>query len=125
VIEEFGKYMNKHRVQANGTVRASDNWQKGMPQEQYMKSGWRHFMDLWKAHRGLQSVPIPEACCALMFNVMGYLHETLTREVAAEASAHVFMSPAPITPAEKITENVPDAVPSMRYNPLAKLFHVK
>jgi len=47
-----------------------------------MKSLFRHFMQLWKLHRGLtaedekgKAVTMPEALCATMFNVMGYLFE--------------------------------------------------
>jgi hypothetical protein len=78
VIECYGNYMAKHRKQADGNLRDSDNWQKGMPKSCYMKSGWRHFMDWWKEHRGLRSREgLIDALCALLFNVMGYLHETL------------------------------------------------
>lgn len=78
VLERFGEYMHKHRFQADGKVRASDNWQKGMPIDSYMKSGWRHFFDWWKEHRGIKSREgLEDALCALMFNVQGYLHETL------------------------------------------------
>jgi hypothetical protein len=85
VLERFAEYMNKNRVQADGNVRASDNWQKGIPREAYMKSLWRHFMDVWTLHR--TSIPcsvdedeLQEALCAMMFNVMGYLHEELAEE---------------------------------------------
>jgi hypothetical protein len=77
VIERFGEYMSKHRIQEDGKPRASDNWQKGMTLDCYMKSGFRHFMDWWKVHRKVSSVDLEESLCALMFNVMGYLHETL------------------------------------------------
>jgi len=78
VIEAYGNYMTKHRKQADGKLRDSDNWQKGMPKDCYMKSGWRHFMDWWKWHRGIPAgEALIDALCALMFNVMGYLHETL------------------------------------------------
>lgn len=84
VIERFGEYMTKHREQSDGTMRTSDNWQKGIPKDQYMKSGWRHFFDWWKYHRNPQSprddvwrFRIEEALCALLFNVQGYLHEYL------------------------------------------------
>ena len=30
-LEEYAKYMHMHRRQADGNVRDSDNWQKGMP----------------------------------------------------------------------------------------------
>ena len=78
VIERFGEYMHKHRLQADGNLRDSDNWQKGIPKEAYMKSGWRHFMDWWKEHRNIKTKEgIEEALCALIFNTMGYLHEEL------------------------------------------------
>ena len=87
VLECFARYMHKHRTQTDGSLRDSDNWQKGIPQEQYMKSLWRHFMDLWKLHRGYGAtdsktgLPISkiEACQAVMFNVMGYLFEELKK----------------------------------------------
>src|SRR5437870_4323890 len=75
VLERRAQYMNKHRVQSDGQLRASDNWQKGIPREAYMKSGFRHFTDWWKEHRGIATKDgIEEALCALMFNVEGYLH---------------------------------------------------
>lgn len=76
VLKRRAEYMHKHRVQANGQLRASDNWQKGIPITEYIKSGWRHFHDWWAAHRG-NDVDIEEAICALMFNAEGYLHELL------------------------------------------------
>ena len=78
VIECFGNYMTKHRKQADGNIRDSDNWQKGIPKDAYIKSAFRHLLDWWKEHRGIKSKDgLIEALCALMFNVMGYLHETL------------------------------------------------
>ena len=47
VIERYGQFMMKHQKQSDGTIRASDNWQKGMPQDVYVKSGFRHFMEWW------------------------------------------------------------------------------
>ena len=75
VVAAYGKYMHSCRVQADGELRASDNWQKGIPRDQYIKSAWRHFVEWWSLHRKGQ--PAEDAMCALMFNVMGYLHETL------------------------------------------------
>jgi len=83
VIERFSEYMNSHRVQPDGSVRSSDNWQKGIPQEAYMKSMWRHFLHLWTRHRGfapsdlMASASMEEDLCALLFNVQGMLHEVL------------------------------------------------
>jgi hypothetical protein len=78
VIEAFGDYMTKHRLQSDGQLRDSDNWQQGIPRSVYMKSAWRHFLDLWKEHRGLPSRDgLDEALGGLLFNVLGYWHEVL------------------------------------------------
>ena len=78
VLERYAEYMNKHRKQADGKLRASDNWQKGIPKEVYMKSAWRHFFDWWKEHRGYKSREgLEDALMALLFNVMGYAYEIL------------------------------------------------
>ena len=81
VIEEFGNYMHHHRKQEDGTLRPGDNWKKGIPKDEYMKSAWRHFLDWWKEHHGHDSREgLKYALCGLMFNVMGYLHEILEAE---------------------------------------------
>lgn len=81
VLQRFGQYMHKHRIQSDGDLRDSDNWQKGIPKAEYIKSGWRHFLDWWLAHRGYPSREgLQNVLCALMFNVMGYLHEILKEE---------------------------------------------
>src|SRR6266849_2960288 len=78
VLERYAEYLHKHRRQADGKLRDSDNWQKGIPKDVYMKSAFRHFMDVWKNHRGLDAnEQIEEALCATLFNIMGYLHEEL------------------------------------------------
>lgn len=76
VVEAFGRYMTRHRVQADGHLRDSDNWQRGIPLEAYMKSLFRHFVDAWRIHRG-GAGDMEEALCAMLFNVQGYLHEYL------------------------------------------------
>ena len=79
----FCEYMTKHRVQADGNLRDSDNWQKGIPLTAYMKSMYRHMMDVWLHHRGLgykSKEPLEEALCALRFNVDGYLLEVLKKQ---------------------------------------------
>jgi hypothetical protein len=49
-----------------------------MPKSAYMKSLWRHFLDLWMFHRGYKGrEDIEEALCAIMFNTQGYLYEIL------------------------------------------------
>jgi len=78
VIEAYGDYMTRHRFQARDLVRESDNWQKGIPKSVYIKSAWRHLIDLWKEHRGYESRDgIDEALGGLLFNIMGYWLEYL------------------------------------------------
>jgi hypothetical protein len=85
VLERFAVYMDAHRTQADGNYRESDNWQKGMPQGSYIKSGWRHFMDWWKEHRGISTKEgLENAVCAVMFNAQGYLHEHLKKKAERE-----------------------------------------
>lgn len=88
VLQRYAEYMHANRVQPDGSVRSGDNWQKGIPQDAYMKSGFRHFMDWWLIHRGLSGREDQEtAICALLFNAMGYLHELLRQRRNAEARA--------------------------------------
>jgi hypothetical protein len=74
-LRAFGAYMHTHRQQSDGKLRDSDNWQKGIPREQFRKSAFRHFLAWWEAHRTGRDTT--EEACALMFNVMGDLHESL------------------------------------------------
>lgn len=81
VLHRYATYMHKHMIQADGKLRASDNWQKGIPVTAYMKSLWRHFFDVWALHRGKEWIAtesnLEDALCAILFNTMGMLHETL------------------------------------------------
>jgi len=38
----YGQYMHKHRVQADGKLRDADNWWKGIPNLECIKSMKRH-----------------------------------------------------------------------------------
>jgi len=79
VLRRYAEYMNKCRVQSDGNLRESDNWQRGIPQDVYMKSLWRHFMDVWTLHRKRadHKEAMGDALCAVLFNAMGMLHERL------------------------------------------------
>lgn len=80
VIGRFAVYMDHNRRLKDGSIRDSDNWQKGMPLDVYMKSMWRHFFDVWSIHRcgsAPRDTTLEEALCGLLFNVQGYLHETI------------------------------------------------
>jgi hypothetical protein len=74
VLDSYCAYMAWHRVQADGELRESDNWQKGMPTSRAMRSITRHFFDLWLMSRGYapRSVDcnsVEDALHAIMFNV--------------------------------------------------------
>jgi len=81
VVERFGEYMHEHRLQTDGGLRDSDNWQKGIPKDQYMKSELRHVLDLWLHHRGFSKKAVEQdlekILCAIIFNAQGYLYELL------------------------------------------------
>jgi hypothetical protein len=78
VIRRFGEYMHQHRKQSDGNLRDSDNWQKGIPLKEYMKSAWRHFFEWWNVHRGNPPTEeLEDTLCAMLFNTQGYLHEIL------------------------------------------------
>ena len=76
-LQMFAVYMHKHRLQSDGKLRDSDNWQKGIPRAQYMKSLVRHVMDLWRAWRtdGKDMNELVDLLCAIIFNVQGLLYE--------------------------------------------------
>jgi hypothetical protein len=108
VIHEYCKYLHRHRVQENGAMRASDNWQKGIPKDEYIKSLLRHVQDVWCLHRGYcvyrektekegeithvmlyrkefknpgwTSVTLKDALCGIVFNAFGYLFELIVRK---------------------------------------------
>lgn len=85
VIDAYGRYMAFNREMADGSLRGSDNWQKGIPQPQYVKSAWRHLVDWWSWTRGNVSPHYEPVTAALgiMFNVMGWLHEELKKDPEA------------------------------------------
>lgn len=94
-LEMFGNYMTKHRKQADGTLRDSDNWQKHFGEKHYdvcMKSLWRHFLDLWCLHRRIKrydkldghKITKKEALSAIFFNIMAYADKLLKDELKNE-----------------------------------------
>lgn len=82
-LERFCEYMHKHQRQADGTIRPSDNWQKGLPLATYMKGMLRHVLHLWARYRGFvvqdskAAADMEEDLCAMIFNAQGMLHELL------------------------------------------------
>lgn len=87
VMAEYGKYMLKHQVQENGELRDSDNWQKGMPVDEYFKSGFRHWHKSWSKWRGYKmtdekgkQVELRDELMAMKFNIDGIIHELYKHE---------------------------------------------
>ncbi len=89
-LPRYAEYLHKHRTQSDGKIRASDNWQKGIPLDTYIKSLWRHLIEVWTLHRKPTFSNLKEeeqecalseeekqedALCAVIFNAFGYLHE--------------------------------------------------
>lgn len=89
VEHRFAEYMQSHRKQKDGTIRDSDNWQAGIPIPVYQKSLVRHLLDLWLLWRGGTPIDpdtgkpsnLQNLLCAIKFNVNGYLHEVLKKEL--------------------------------------------
>lgn len=87
-LKAYAEYMHGHRTQKDGSLRDSDNWQKGIPLDSYIKSGFRHMFDWWIEHRtGSGSRDgLKDAICAVIFNASGYLHELVKKEAKVEKS---------------------------------------
>lgn len=81
VEKRFGEYMHLHRHQADGQLRDSSNWKKGIPLAAYQQSLHRHFIDLWLHFDGFEKEAVDQdlesVLCAIRFNVNGMLHEVL------------------------------------------------
>ena len=77
VLERYAEYMHANRWMADGSMRGSDNWKNGIPQDVYRKSGWRHFFSFWKHCLIGDKADAMRDACALLFNIMGWMHEEL------------------------------------------------
>lgn len=98
-VRRFGEYMHANRVQADGTLRAGDNWMRGIPRDSYMKSLWRHVIDAWSLHRGYSAdETMEQALCAIIFNAQGYLHELLKAKLSRSALSEALKSQPEQTP---------------------------
>jgi hypothetical protein len=88
VVNRYAQYMHKHRKQLDGTMREADDWQRGIPNMEYMKSMFRHFFDVWSSMRGFvckdlktgEVIELAEALCGLKFNVDGLLFNIMKEE---------------------------------------------
>jgi len=84
VLRLYAAYMQECRLRnipPGQEIRSSDNWQKGIPIDAYMKSLIRHVMEAWENHR--LGEYDNNTFCAILFNTFGMLFE-LTRPNAAD-----------------------------------------
>lgn len=71
----FNKYMHHHRKLEDGTLRDSDNWQKGFPDRVIMESLGRHIQDVKLIYSGVKvtengkEVTMEEAINGAKFNL--------------------------------------------------------
>lgn len=86
---EFANYMHKHRKQADGKMRDSDNWKKGIPIDSYQRSLYRHVQE-WKA--AIEDGRIEDAleiAQAMRFNIQGWTHEVVKSRRGSKAEMPV------------------------------------
>lgn len=81
VTKRYGAYMHRNRFQKDGTTRDSDNWQKGIDKDAYVKSLVRHVEDVKLHHDGFADeavdADLQDVLCAVLFNASGLLFEML------------------------------------------------
>lgn len=83
VTKRRAEYMHLHRKQSDGTMRDGDNWQKGIPYREALKSFVRHSEDIKLLSRGYDArEDIETAICACMFNLESMLLTILTDKSA-------------------------------------------
>ncbi len=100
VIKRFAEYMHQNRHLADGSVRAADNWQKGIPREVYMESLERHVQEVKQIHEA-EAGRSPEAwgktlytdqnllldaLSAIIFNAQGMMLEVMKGTEIEEAA---------------------------------------
>lgn len=87
VVLRYSQYMAEHRTMADGSLRDTDNWKAGFTPSSYVKSLWRHILDLWLIHRGFGDWArhsLEDCLCAIIFNASGYLHRLMVERYEKE-----------------------------------------
>ncbi|KKL06730.1 hypothetical protein LCGC14_2593110 [marine sediment metagenome] len=85
-LRRYMQYLDSSRVQVGGNTRGFDNWKKGIDEDVYLDSMFRHVMDVWLLFDGYNTndnhgeVDLETALCGVIFNAMGFLHEVLDVE---------------------------------------------
>lgn len=94
-VHAYGEYMHAHRLQADGSLRDSNNWQRGMPIDSYVRSLVRHTHDVQLIHDGYGELAradnrdtdkLKAHLAAVIFNAQGMLHELVKAELLEEAA---------------------------------------
>jgi hypothetical protein len=96
VLRRYAEYMHMCRtrnVPPGQALRASDNWQKGIPKDAYIKSLIRHVLEVWLIEDGYEArdekgnvIDLETALCAIIFNASGRLFEDLKETVLKAGS---------------------------------------
>lgn len=101
----FAEYMESHRTQADGSVRAPDNWKKGIPLDAYEDSLTRHFMEWLDALEDGDYSRADAVAPALFFNLQGWMHERVkaseARRPASDADMQALVAGITGLPAAK------------------------
>lgn len=96
VTKRYAEYMHAHRKQADGNLRAPDNWQKGIPKAAYVQSLVRHIQDVKLHWDGAADEAVDgdleSVLCAVLFNTKGLLFE-LIKERRATSPPKTPVSP--------------------------------
>lgn len=83
VDHSFAKYMHHHRKLEDGTLRDSDNWQKGIPKKELMRSFRSHVQDIMLINDGIEViengkvVTLEEALNGAKFNLNALILDLL------------------------------------------------
>jgi len=76
VLEDYLKYLDKHRNLPDGSKREFDNWKKGIPKDVYLDSLIRHVWAVWLLMLEFDEiVTLKDSLHGVMFNTMGLLYE--------------------------------------------------
>jgi len=79
----YAEYLQKHRVQADGKLREPDNWKKGIPEDVYLSSLYRHLHDVWlhmHGYSGQATESMLDSLCGARFNLNGLIYEIFAKE---------------------------------------------
>lgn len=88
-MHRYGAYMAKASAKYG-----EDNWTKGIPPESYLKSLERHLMKLKEEFKfGFTREPGVDHAAAIMFNIMGFIHEEEVKRLGLRGHSEPVASP--------------------------------